>query len=64
MGIQWARLDTKTAPNSEAPNAPPSERKKVTPAVAVPISSPGAAFWVERIMICMVMPTPAPRIRT
>jgi hypothetical protein len=49
-----------TAPKSEVPNAPPSERKKVTAAVPVPIWVAGTAFWVASTMTCMVMPTPAP----
>ena len=63
-GIQWVSPATNTAPNSEVPNAPPSDRKKVTAAVPVPIESAGTAFWVARIMICMVMPMPAPRTMT
>ena len=54
----------KMAPNSEVPKAPPSERKKVTAAVAVPIRRPSTAFWVASTMICMVMPMPAPRTMT
>ena len=64
FGIQLVRPATKMAPNSEVPKAPPSERKNVTAAVPVPIESDGTAFWVARIMICMVMPMPAPSTTT
>ncbi len=50
----------KTAPNSDVPKAPPSDRKKVTAAVAVPIWVGATAFWVASTMSCMVMPIPAP----
>ena len=63
-GIQWLRPAMNTAPNSDVPKAPPSERKKVTAAVPVPIESAGTAFWVARTMICMVMPIPAPSTTT
>ena len=42
-GIQWLSPAMNTAPNSEVPNAPPSERKNVTAAVAVPIWVAGTA---------------------
>ena len=52
------------APKRDVPQAPPRERKHVTAAVPVPMASVGTAFWVARIMICMVMPMPAPSTTT
>ena len=53
-----------TAPNRAVPKAPPSERKKVTAAVAAPIWTAGTAFCTDSTITCMVMPMPAPSTTT
>ena len=53
---RWAS----TAPSTETPIVPPSERKNATDELAAPMSRSGTVFCTASTRFCMVMPTPTP----
>ncbi|GAB3960382.1 hypothetical protein GCM10027614_82100 [Micromonospora vulcania] len=50
----------RTAPSTETPMVPPSDRKNATLALAAPMSLSATVFCTARTRFCMVMPTPVP----
>jgi hypothetical protein len=58
--IEPATWSASTAPSTETPIAPPSERKNATDALAAPMSRSGTVFCTASTRFCMLMPTPTP----